>query len=126
MQPALGERALAGALDSMISRGPFQPLLFCDLVPYVSWDFLFLFVAIFFSISEPIQILVAHSFSADRDMSLTVYLLHPRNVFGKEFVLSLRFGNSQSEMYPKPVTNLLGSLCASLTYYARNPTDDWH
>jgi len=32
VQPALGERALAGTLDYMIPRGPFQPLSFYDSV----------------------------------------------------------------------------------------------
>ena len=32
VQPALGDSALAGELDQMIPRGPFQPLPFCDSV----------------------------------------------------------------------------------------------
>ena len=32
MQPAVGDPALAGRLDWMIPRGPFQPLPFCDSV----------------------------------------------------------------------------------------------
>jgi len=32
VQPALGDPDLAGGLDFMIPRGPFQPLLFCDSV----------------------------------------------------------------------------------------------
>ena len=32
VQPALGDLALAGGLDQMIPRGPFQPLPFCDSV----------------------------------------------------------------------------------------------
>jgi len=31
----LGDRALAGRLDQMIPRGPFQPLPFCDKVPTI-------------------------------------------------------------------------------------------
>jgi len=30
VQPALGDPALAGGLDYMISRCPFQPLPFCE------------------------------------------------------------------------------------------------
>jgi len=30
--PAVGDPALAGGLDQMIPRGPFQPLQFCDSV----------------------------------------------------------------------------------------------
>jgi len=32
-KPALGDPALAGGLDQMTSRGPFQPQLFCDSGP---------------------------------------------------------------------------------------------
>ena len=32
VQPALGDSALAGGLDQMIHRGPYQPLRFCDSV----------------------------------------------------------------------------------------------
>ena len=32
VQPALGDPALAGGLDWVIPRGPFQPLPFCDSV----------------------------------------------------------------------------------------------
>jgi len=36
VQPALGNRALAGGLDQMIHRGAFQPLPFCDSVIFYS------------------------------------------------------------------------------------------
>jgi len=32
VQPALGDHALAGVLDQMTHRGPFQPRTFCDSV----------------------------------------------------------------------------------------------
>jgi len=32
VQPAVGDPALTGGLDWMISRGPFQQLPFCDSV----------------------------------------------------------------------------------------------
>jgi len=32
VQPAVGDPALAGGLDQMIPRGPFQPRTFCDSV----------------------------------------------------------------------------------------------
>ena len=32
VQPAQSEPVLAGRLDSLIHRGPFQPLSFCDSV----------------------------------------------------------------------------------------------
>jgi len=32
VQPALGDPASAWGMDWMTSRGPFQPLLFCDSV----------------------------------------------------------------------------------------------
>lgn len=44
-----------------------------------------------------------------------VCFVYPRNASGKELVLSFRSGN-KSEVYPKPVSNFLCPLCASLTY----------
>ena len=38
VQPALGDPALAGVLDWVTHRGPFQPQTFCDSVNHLAWD----------------------------------------------------------------------------------------